>query len=128
MAAPRAREESIYVDRYIAYDLFANLAKVRSNLEAGVYPGEYEFQAELYQSVFGLGHDGHFVFYPDALTKVFEYRRSKPIVSISEDGSSLPVIKLYGALLSLPMPLVRIVRVLILLQTMSSHPRTPPPS
>lgn len=54
-----------------------------------------EFQEDLYQ-VFARAHDGHFVFYPDALTKAFEWGRKRSLVSISEDGTSLPVIKLYG--------------------------------
>lgn len=54
-----------------------------------------EFQEDLYQ-VFARAHDGHFVFYPDALTKAIEWGRQRSLVSISEDGSSLPVIKIYG--------------------------------
>lgn len=81
---------------YPGYDMFAALAKVRSNLVADKYANEYAFQSDLYQTVFGPAHDGHFVFYPDALTRVFEWRRQRSLVSISEDGMSLPVIKLYG--------------------------------
>ncbi|OIW32669.1 peptidase s41 family protein [Coniochaeta ligniaria NRRL 30616] len=87
---------------YPGYDLFAALAKVRSNLVADKYPNEYQFQADLYNTVFGPGHDGHYVFYPDALTKVFEWRRQRSLVSISEDGTSLPVIKLYEDVISAP--------------------------
>jgi hypothetical protein len=87
---------------YPGYDLFAALAKVRSNLVADKYPNEYQFQADLYKTVFGPGHDGHYVFYPDALTKVFEWRRQRSLVSISEDGTSLPVIKLYEDVISAP--------------------------
>ncbi|KAB5576208.1 pyridine nucleotide-disulfide oxidoreductase family protein [Coniochaeta sp. 2T2.1] len=87
---------------YPGYDIFAALAKVRSNLVADKYANEYQFQADLYATVFGPGHDGHFVFYPDALTKVFEWRRQRSLVSISEDGSSLPVIKLYEDVISSP--------------------------
>lgn len=87
---------------YPGYDLFAALAKVRSNLLTDKYPNEYQFQADMYATVFGPGHDGHFVFYPDALTKVFEWRRQRSLVSISEDGTSLPVIKLYEDVISAP--------------------------
>lgn len=76
--------------------MFAALEKVRSNLEADVYTSEYAFQSALYNEVFGPGHDGHFVYYPDLLTAVFEWTRERALVSISEDGSSLPVIKIYG--------------------------------
>lgn len=81
---------------YPGYDMFANLAKVKSNLQAGKYANEYAFQSDLYNTVVGPGHDGHYIFYPDALSKAFKWRRQRSLVSISEDGTSLPVIKLYG--------------------------------
>ncbi|KAK4174531.1 hypothetical protein QBC36DRAFT_333498 [Triangularia setosa] len=77
------------------FDMFSALAQVRENLVADIYVSEYDFQEDLYVSVFCPGHDGHFVFYPDALTRVFEWRRQRSLVSISEDGTSLPVIKIY---------------------------------
>ncbi|KAI8180792.1 Peptidase S41 family protein ustP [Colletotrichum sp. SAR 10_75] len=85
-----------------AYDMFAALEKIRSNLEADVYTSEYAFQSALYNEVFGPGHDGHFVYYPDLLTAVFEWTRERALVSISEDGSSLPVIKIYEEVVSSP--------------------------
>ena len=81
---------------YPGYDMFANLAKVKSNLQAGKYASEYAFQSDLYDTVVGPGHDGHYIFYPDALTKAFKWRRQRSLVSVSEDGTSLPVIKIYG--------------------------------
>ncbi|KAL6890460.1 hypothetical protein GGI43DRAFT_430616 [Trichoderma evansii] len=80
---------------YPPHDIFKALAGVRADLVADKYTNEYEFQADLYARVFGPAHDGHFVFYPDALTVAFEWTRPKPIVSISENGKDLPVIKLY---------------------------------
>lgn len=49
----------------------------------------------LYQ-IWARSHDGHFVFYPDLLTKAFEWGRPHALVSISDDGTSLPQIKIYG--------------------------------
>ncbi|POR32523.1 Uncharacterized protein TPAR_07296 [Tolypocladium paradoxum] len=80
---------------YPGFDMFANLAKVKSNLQADKYANEYAFQSDLYKTVFGPGHDGHFVLYPDALSRAFKWKRQRSLVSISEDGTSLPVIKLY---------------------------------
>ncbi|KAK4655267.1 hypothetical protein QC762_301280 [Podospora pseudocomata] len=77
------------------FDMFSALAQVRQNLEEDMYGNEYDFQEDLYVSVFCPGHDGHYVFYPDALTRVFEWRRQRALVSVSEDGVSLPVIKIY---------------------------------
>lgn len=89
---------------YPPHDIFKALASVREDLVADKYTNEYEFQADLYARVFGPAHDGHFVFYPDALTIAFEWTRPKPIVSISENGHDLPVIKLYGESHELNLP------------------------
>ncbi|KAL5086249.1 hypothetical protein Trisim1_009576 [Trichoderma cf. simile WF8] len=80
---------------YPPHDIFKALAGVRADLVADKYTNEYEFQVDLYARVFAPAHDGHFVFYPDALTIAFEWTRAKPIVSISENGRDLPVVKLY---------------------------------
>ncbi|KAK1522325.1 uncharacterized protein CCOS01_10037 [Colletotrichum costaricense] len=85
-----------------AYDLFAAASSIRQNLVDDVYTSEYAFQSALYEEVFGPGHDGHFVYYPDLLTAVFEWTRQRGLVSISEDGSSLPVIKIYEEVISTP--------------------------
>ncbi|KAK0732068.1 hypothetical protein B0H67DRAFT_655280, partial [Lasiosphaeris hirsuta] len=79
-----------------AYDMLAALARVKANLEADKYNNEVQFQRDLYLAVFAAGHDGHLVFYPDALTRVFNWKRQRTLVSVSQDGPSLPVIKLYG--------------------------------
>ncbi|KAJ4387620.1 hypothetical protein N0V93_008217 [Gnomoniopsis smithogilvyi] len=87
---------------YPAYSMFDNLATIRSKLSNGSYSGEYEFQDELYRTVFGAGHDGHFVMYPDLLTIPFDWNRPLSLVSISEDQSSLPEIKVYEDIISSP--------------------------
>lgn len=80
---------------YPGFDIFGNLAKVKSNLLSGKYAGEYDFQIDLYQKVWAPGQDGHYVAYLDLLNRAFSLQRQQlPIVSISEDGNSLPVIKL----------------------------------
>ena len=50
---------------YPPYDMFAALNKVKSNLQADVYPNEYAFHVDLYTTVFGPGHDGHYVLYSE---------------------------------------------------------------
>ncbi|ROW09275.1 hypothetical protein VPNG_05791 [Cytospora leucostoma] len=85
---------------YPAYDMFENLAAVRRKLENNTYRSEYEFQDDLYKTVFGPGHDGHFVFYPDLLTLVFDWNRPLSLVSISHDQSSIPEIKVYEDVIS----------------------------
>lgn len=85
---------------YPAYDMFKELARIKTNLIADKYRNEWEWQHDLYIKVFGPAHDGHFVFYPDALTRVFEWRRARSLISISEDGKSLPAIKIYGTFIA----------------------------
>ncbi|ORY55627.1 uncharacterized protein BCR38DRAFT_414810 [Pseudomassariella vexata] len=87
---------------YPAYDVFAELAKIKAAIEADEYPTEYAWQADLYKKVFGPGHDGHLVVYPDLLSRAIEFGRPFALVSISEDGSSLPVIKVYEDVISSP--------------------------
>ncbi|KAH9994740.1 hypothetical protein F4779DRAFT_623310 [Xylariaceae sp. FL0662B] len=89
---------------YPPYDIWATVAKLKANITADVYSNEYEWQADLYKSLFGPGHDGHFVVYPDALTAAVEWQRPFALVSISEDGpdGSIPVIKVYDDVVSSP--------------------------
>lgn len=81
---------------YPAYDIFANLAEIKRNVQNGKYANEYDFQTDLYLNVSANAHDGHFLFSPDAVGNAFEFVRptSLSLVSVSEDSSSLPVIKL----------------------------------
>jgi len=81
---------------YPPIDIFGYLASVKANLENDVYPNEYEFQADLY-NLFAKAHDGHFVFYPDALTEAIEWGRQRSLISISVGTSSIPQIYLYGS-------------------------------
>lgn len=74
---------------------------MKANLQANKYTNEYSFQADLYQ-VFARAHDGHFVFYPDLLTTAFDFARRRSLVSISEDGTSLPVIKIFEEVVTTP--------------------------
>lgn len=87
---------------YPPTDLWATIARVRADLEADKYPNEYAWQADLYASLFGPAHDGHFVVYPDALSAALEWQRPFALVSISEEGpdGSAPVIKVYDDVVS----------------------------
>lgn len=68
-----------------------SLKAVQNNITAGKYKNEYEFQVALFNS-FTQAHDGHFDFYPDALTRAFLFRRQVALVSVSKDGVELPKI------------------------------------
>ncbi|KAK9444209.1 pyridine nucleotide-disulfide oxidoreductase family protein [Metarhizium brunneum] len=87
---------------YPGFDIFGNLAKVRSNVQAGKYSNEFDFQTDLYKQVWAPGHDGHFYFNPDLLHRAFRWYRNVSIVSISENGEALPTIKLQTDVLANP--------------------------
>ncbi|KAL8382718.1 hypothetical protein RB595_006485 [Gaeumannomyces hyphopodioides] len=53
---------------YAGYDVFAELAAVRAGIAAGAYATEHGWQSELFERVFGAGHDGHMLLYPGETT------------------------------------------------------------
>ncbi|POS82768.1 hypothetical protein EPUL_005198, partial [Erysiphe pulchra] len=83
------------------HDVLGALQSVKQNLVNDRYPNEHSFQTDLY-AVFTPAHDGHFVFFPDLLSRAFDFRRQRALVSISEDGQSLPVIKLFDDVIRAP--------------------------
>ncbi|KAI0173672.1 hypothetical protein GGR52DRAFT_398787 [Hypoxylon sp. FL1284] len=87
---------------YPPTDLWATIDTVKANIVADKYPNEYAWQSDLYISLFGPAHDGHFVVYPDALSMALEWQRPFALVSISEEGpdGSAPVIKIYDDVVS----------------------------
>ncbi|KAI0602652.1 peptidase s41 family protein [Biscogniauxia sp. FL1348] len=89
---------------YPPHDIWAAINAVKADIAADKYANEYEWQADLYQKVFGPAHDGHFVVYPDALTSALEWQRPFALVSVSEEGpdGSAPVIKVYEDVVSSP--------------------------
>lgn len=84
------------------HDIFAALDGIQAGLEADEYPNEYSWQQDMFIKVFGPGHDGHLYVYSDILTNAIEWARPYALVSISEDGSSPPVIKVYDDVISSP--------------------------
>ncbi|KAI0143112.1 hypothetical protein GGR57DRAFT_484585 [Xylariaceae sp. FL1272] len=84
------------------YDIFGEVARIRAGVVADDYPNEYSWQVDLYLNVIGKGHDGHFDVVPDVLSNSLVFARQWALVSISEDGNSLPVIKVYDDMISSP--------------------------
>ncbi|KAI1264341.1 hypothetical protein F5Y18DRAFT_79727 [Xylariaceae sp. FL1019] len=78
---------------YPPVDIFDELETIRSNIEENKYSGELEWQEQLYRAIAGKPHNGHLAYHPDLLTVPFEWVRPWTLVSVSEDGSALPVIK-----------------------------------
>jgi len=85
---------------YPPVDIFEELERIRSNLEDGKYSGELEWQEDLYTNIVGRSHNGHLAYSPDLLAVPFEWVRPWSLVSVSQDGTSLPVIKVLEDALS----------------------------
>ncbi|KAM0273548.1 hypothetical protein ACHAQH_008274 [Verticillium albo-atrum] len=78
------------------------MEEVREKVVTDQYDSEYAFQDDFYKSVFGPAHDSHMVVYPDALSRAFQWQRQRSLVSVSENGTSLPVIKVYEDVIASP--------------------------
>ncbi|KAJ2989086.1 hypothetical protein NUW58_g3645 [Xylaria curta] len=78
---------------YPPVDIFKELETIRSNLRENKYNGELEWQEDLFKNIVGKPHNGHLAYHPDLLTVPFEWVRPWALVSVSEDGTLLPVIK-----------------------------------
>lgn len=71
-------------------DLLGSMQQLRDQVSSGAFSSEVDFQTNL-TALIGQAHDGHLLFLGDALN-VFIYERAGVgnLVSISEDGSSIP--------------------------------------
>ncbi|KAJ4404454.1 hypothetical protein N0V85_004874 [Neurospora sp. IMI 360204] len=81
-------------------DIIGGLIQIREKLRDGGYPNQFEFTKDLSQ-VYSAAHDGHFNYAP-ALHSVFSFGRSFNLVSVSEDGTSLPKVYVDDDILSQP--------------------------
>jgi hypothetical protein len=77
-------------------DLMGELANMRTQVAAGGFKSEYEFQLkmmELYKSAY----DNHLAYQPDILASVIQFQRppGSELVSISSDGTVVPEVYSY---------------------------------
>lgn len=93
------------------YDFKAGLKTVRDNLVNNKYDSEYAFQSDLLTKVFFPGHDGHMYYYPDLIARATKFGRTNALVSISEDGSSIPVIKFNDDVTALGSKALRVTKI-----------------
>ncbi|KAI5251812.1 hypothetical protein E4T42_03942, partial [Aureobasidium subglaciale] len=75
------------------YNFWSHFDAVEENVARGSYASEYEFGWDLYQLT-ARAHDGHFNYIPDSVG-FFAFGRTTALVSVSEDGRSLPVVYAY---------------------------------
>ncbi|KAL1962724.1 hypothetical protein VTN77DRAFT_9268 [Rasamsonia byssochlamydoides] len=78
-----------------AVDIWAELYGVYDKVNNSAYAGEYEFEADLFQT-FNLAKDGHFRFLPDLLTLAMTFSRNVGLVSVSLNGTDLPQIYVHS--------------------------------
>ena len=81
-----------------AVDVYAELSQIGTNISSGAFKSEYDFGFSVYKT-FQTTHDGHFVYVPDIVGSFFTFGRPIPLVSVSEDGVSLPKTYLYADVL-----------------------------
>ncbi|KAJ4289798.1 hypothetical protein N0V90_011129 [Kalmusia sp. IMI 367209] len=90
-----------YVDKVQPpVDILGGLEEISADIDAGVIKSEYQFAWRIY-SLFGAAHDGHFAYIMDILGYAFQWGRTVPLVSVSEDGSKLPAVFAYYDVLGL---------------------------
>lgn len=96
-------------------DILGGLEQISADIDAGVITGEYDFCWRIF-SLIGAAHDGHFNYIPDVIGYAFQFGRTVPLVSVSEDGEKLPAVFAYQDVLGLafknisytPSPIVKI--------------------
>lgn len=80
-------------------DVFGELASIEAKVSNGSYTNEYEFGFAFYELLQST-HDGHFVYVPDSVGEIFNFGRTLPLVSVSDDGVSLPKVYAYPDVLA----------------------------
>lgn len=83
-----------------AYDFWATFDHIRVKLENGSYLSEWEFGMDLYRT-FNNVYDSHLFYILDVVGKAFHFRRDVSLVSVSENGYSLPEVYVQGMVLLL---------------------------
>ncbi|KAF2204349.1 peptidase S41 family protein-like protein [Delitschia confertaspora ATCC 74209] len=96
-------------------DILAGIDSIDAALDSGSITSEYEFGWSLY-TLIASAHDGHLQYVPDSIGSIFSWGRPVPLVSVSEDGSKLPAVFVFGDVLGMqfknisyaPSPVVKI--------------------
>ncbi|ORY17983.1 hypothetical protein BCR34DRAFT_473954 [Clohesyomyces aquaticus] len=81
-------------------DILGALETLKTAIDAGEFRSEYDFGWALY-TLIQSAHDGHFSYVPDSVGNIFNWGRTVPLVSVSEDGQKLPAVFAYYDVLGL---------------------------
>lgn len=80
---------------YRAYETFTVVCLSYAD---ATYADEYEFGFDLYRA-FQNTHDGHFDITPDSVGFIFNFFRTTPLISVSEDGEKEPEVYAFSDVL-----------------------------
>ncbi len=80
-----------------AFDFWPTFNNIDVKLSNAAYLGEWEFGIDMLRTFNSL-HDGHTRYVMDVVGKVFSFRRAVGLLSISQDGSSLPQVYIHGTI------------------------------
>ena len=75
-------------------DLFKGLDKIQKDIDAGVFPNQYAFEATLQQLIYSA-HDSHLSLNAGILS-AFTFASVYGIVSVSSDGQQIPKVYVTG--------------------------------
>ena len=78
-----------------AVDILNGIQEIRARVVNDAYGGEYAFQIDLW-SLINSAHDGHFGWIGDILATALIFDVGYQLVSVSEDGQTLPSVYLLG--------------------------------
>ncbi|EME77659.1 uncharacterized protein MYCFIDRAFT_44917, partial [Pseudocercospora fijiensis CIRAD86] len=83
------------------YDFWSEFNRIyakASGQSYDTYANEHEFGFDLYRA-FQKSHDGHFYILPDSVGYIFSFFRTTPLVSVSDDGETVPQIYVFSDVL-----------------------------
>jgi len=90
-----------YVEKqFPGVDIIGGLKQIEEDIDAGQLTSEYDFGWTLY-TLLVEAHDGHLTYVPDSVGGVFNWGRTVPLVSVSEDGTQLPGIFTFNDVLGM---------------------------
>jgi Peptidase family S41 len=84
-----------------AFDFWAAFNHIGENLSNAAYSSEWDFGMDLLRATTNV-HDDHLRYILDVVGKVFKFGRGVDLVSVSQDGLSLPMVYVHGKVLNSP--------------------------
>jgi hypothetical protein len=83
------------------FDFWAAFNHIGESLSNAAYSSEWDFGMDLLRATTNV-HDDHLRYILDVVGKVFKFGRDVELVSVSQDGLSLPMVYVHGKVLNVP--------------------------